>query len=150
MAAEDDGRLAEPGIARRAWAHLHGTCVVSLRHRRAGDKSSDRALCPGRRERILLEGHDALGRTGPGSPSGQDLGLDPNRIAMKERRREDDLLEPECRDATADRICEYLDLDVFPLTTEMVTTYDRPYSNIAANYHELARSLKETPYARFF
>jgi hypothetical protein len=60
---------------------------------------------------------------------------------------EDDLLRPECHQATADRAFAYLGIDGVPVKTQLRKIADRPLEEVVANADEVSTAVAASPFA---
>ncbi len=61
---------------------------------------------------------------------------------------EDDLLEPEAQQRTADRVCSYLGLGAAPVKTDLVKLAPRSVADQLENFDEVAALISQTRFAR--
>src|SRR5581483_5136873 len=60
---------------------------------------------------------------------------------------EDDLLEPEAQQRTADRVCSYLGLAPAPVKTDLVKLAPRSVADQLENFDEVAALISQTRFA---
>ncbi len=60
---------------------------------------------------------------------------------------EDDLQSSACWPATGARICAFLGIEPAPLTSCIVRTWERPYTELVANYQEILAAVDASPWA---
>ena len=58
---------------------------------------------------------------------------------------EDDLEQQDHLQATSARLCDYLKVRQAPLSSKIIRTWDRPYSEVISNYAELMKAVENSP-----